>query len=304
VMLGVVGRCLKDMNRVASNTASRAMLGTVTPAAFTSGKLGKTVHFIRHGTAVHNVRYNRREEVFRALIDMRSKTEADRVDRWLFPEIEEWAYMTNETIDTALVEEGVQEAISLGSQWASGSAFLYDRGGRTARPVPLAMHNVDLIVTSPLTRTLQTTLNIFFRQELSGSGREVLVPMSRLDSGMVPTPIIALDTIKEWSQGRHTPNQRKSRSLLTRLYPTISFDHLDTEEDTMWREFWPGAELGLEPLSHLRSRVAQFIEWLARRPEQNVVVVSHGTFLGNLLYGTFIEDTAELAHCQVYSARV
>lgn len=302
----------------------RSFWATAAIAAPAQSQQGKTVYFIRHGTAVHNVRFKQKDVVFRDLIDQRSKTKADRENRWLFPEIEEWAYMTNETVDTSLVEAGVREARLLGAAWARDEAFLHDRGGKTALRMPLAMPAVELIVTSPLTRTLQTTLNVFFQKRTASdcdgavADLEEFIPRwlppdadaaqnkcYREPGGTAAGPdIVALDLVKEWSQGRHTPNRRKNASELKLAYPQVSFEALDSEEDIMWQTHWPGAEDGLEPLAHLEARVAKFKRWLAARPERNIVVVSHGTFLGSLLFGTFIEDTVELAHCQLYAGTV
>jgi len=277
--------------------------GLALRAVATKRTSSKTVYFIRHGTAQHNVRFQRaRSEVFKALIDARSKTLEDRENRLLFPEIEEWAYMTNETIDTTLTDDGFLEAQTLGSTWADSKAFLYDRQGKTGIAMPLAMRDVELVVTSPLTRTLQTTLHIFFKkaQVNDGNSQVDLVPRSSHAVGSGNIPIIALDLVKEWSQGRHTPNLRKHRSELAKSFPQVSFAALEAETDTMWQERWPGTKDGLEPRAHLENRVEQFRIWLGLRPEQNIVVVSHGTFLGNLLFGSFIDDKREMRHCQIY----
>ncbi|CAK0805801.1 unnamed protein product [Prorocentrum cordatum] len=272
---------------------------------------GKHVYVIRHGTAVHNVRFGRKDEVFRDLIEKRGRENRD--NRWLFPEIEEWAYIRRRTVDTELVESGVHEARQLGEAWMGGRARIHDRQGAT-EVAPLAMNDIDLIVTSPLTRTLQTTMEVFFVRDApqrAGSGPAARWQRSRSESSRpqgglqadteaADKPIIALDMIKEWSQGRHTPNLRKDRSRLAQAYPAVDFAHLDSDRDQMWRSHWGGDPNGLEPRAHLEARVARFKQWLAKRPERNIAVVSHGTFLGNLLFGTFIEDTNDLAHCKIY----
>ena len=246
---------------------------------------GKLLLVIRHGTSEHNLRYNRRFQVFHDLIKQRLGEEKS-YDRWLFPEIEEWAFMTGETLDTSLVEAGRQEAQDLGQAWAAGRAVLYDRPGPTEQRVPWAMQDVELVVTSPLTRTLQTATAVFFNK----GGKTPRCGNLRM---------LALDLMKEWSQGRHTPNLRKKRSQLAAQYPHVDFSAL-TEEDQTWQAMWPGEQSGLEPRSHLEMRVAHFREWIQKRPEKRIVVVGHGTFLGSLLYGSFIEDN-EIEHGKVYA---
>ena len=198
--------------------------------------------------------------------------------------------MTEETLDTSLVEAGRREAQQLGDDWAAGRALLYGRRGATADPAPWHMADLELIVTSPLTRTLQTATAIFYK----AVGNEA-APRE----GCRKLPILALDLVKEWSQGRHTPNLRKPRSKLQKAYPHVDFTHL-TEEDTTWKATWPGEPSGLEPRRHLEMRVASFRKWVRERPEEHIVLIGHGTFLGNLLYGSFIEDK-ELEHGKLYA---
>eukprot|EP00929_Paragymnodinium_shiwhaense_P008603 TRINITY_DN11255_c1_g1_i2.p1 TRINITY_DN11255_c1_g1~~TRINITY_DN11255_c1_g1_i2.p1 ORF type:complete len:212 (-),score=27.61 TRINITY_DN11255_c1_g1_i2:616-1251(-) len=150
ILVGLSARLLSQHGRAFATTATSS----------------KAVYFIRHGTAMHNVRFKQKDSVFKALIDSRAKTPADRENRMLFPEIEEWAYMTNETLDTHLVEAGISEAQALGKAWSAGDALLYGRRGKTEVGVSLRMEDVDLIVTSPLTRTLQTTMHVFFQEQV------------------------------------------------------------------------------------------------------------------------------------------
>eukprot|EP00927_Polykrikos_kofoidii_P055746 TRINITY_DN49961_c0_g1_i1.p1 TRINITY_DN49961_c0_g1~~TRINITY_DN49961_c0_g1_i1.p1 ORF type:complete len:324 (+),score=31.54 TRINITY_DN49961_c0_g1_i1:38-973(+) len=295
-----------------------ALLNTNIARGAAFNERAKNVYLIRHGTAEHNVRYNRKHVVFKSLIEQRIGK--DGYSRWDFPEIEEWAYMTNETVDTSLVASGIAEAQALGAAWDRGAAFLHDRGGNTEVRVPLAMRDVDLVVTSPLTRTLQTMTHVFFEEQELRDGTKSYKPRwcnlaeeecqadvstgacsAKRDTECRDVPILALDVLKEWSQGRHTPNKRKARSELVQKFPHVDFGHLDSELDTLWKERWPGDPNGLEPRAHLTKRVGLFKDWLAARPEKNVIVVGHGTFLGNLLFDTFIEDTVEMAHCKIYA---
>lgn len=284
--------------------------------------LTKVVYVIRHGTAVHNVRFKQKDVVFKDLILQRSKTKADRDNRSLFPEIEEWAYMTSETWDTSLVQQGIEEARSLGESWANGSALLYDEKGKTAIPMPLALKDIELVVSSPLTRTLQTSMNILFHSRLDSKGKQQFVPRWSVDMDVNASclsresapdvrsasscvqeerRIIALDVIKEWSQGRHTPNRRQEKADLSKAYPHVDFSELNGELDSLWSKFWPNTSDGLEPFTHLQGRVERFKKWLLSRPEQNIVVVSHGTFLGNFLFGRFADAPEnEMHHCKIY----
>eukprot|EP00811_Abedinium_folium_P036821 NODE_9494_length_1420_cov_19.171694.p1 GENE.NODE_9494_length_1420_cov_19.171694~~NODE_9494_length_1420_cov_19.171694.p1 ORF type:complete len:377 (-),score=71.15 NODE_9494_length_1420_cov_19.171694:188-1318(-) len=344
----------------------------------------KTVYVIRHGTAEHNVRYFTCKKEYAWLIDERcaGKDDLCKETRTLFPEIEECAYMTNATVDTALVPDGVREAELLGVEWARGAAMLFNESGNTHVAAAMRPCDVELVVVSPLKRTLQTFEHvcgatsthtcqslieeqiasrtdaetearehvcgatsthtcqslieeqIASRTDAETEAREHVFGAtsthtyqsligeqiaSRTDAetehvfGATSTHTrshtparggrhtLALDVIKEWSEGKHTPNRRASRSALQQHHPLVDFSLLESDEDEMWQAYWPGTGDGLEPLKNLESRADLFRRWLCARTEQNIVVVSHGTFLGNLLYGAFINGDVELAHAQLYA---
>jgi len=82
--------------------------------------------------------------------------------------------------------------------------------------------------------------------------------------------------------GKHTCDKRKSKSELVRQFPEVDFSLL-SEEDPLW-----GDGLTREGLDALASRAREFIEWLVARPEKNVVVASHSTFLLTL-FNTVLE---------------
>lgn len=130
------------------------------------------------------------------------------------------------------------------------------------RMVAEAKNQVELIVSSPLTRALQTATLAF--DGIDHIPRIVSPLISERmwltsDVGRPPAELIADFASKGWS-----------------------FEDLDdvwwyTEEgweDKEWRE--PGKYLHAgEPLSLFRNRLALFKEWLKDRPEKCVVVVSH-----------------------------
>lgn len=117
----------------------------------------------------------------------------------------------------------------------------------------LASTPVDLVVSSPLTRALQTATGIFagrdLRYHVTCMHRERLE--SSCDVGRSP---------------RH----------LAREFPSLAFDHLDDP----WWHCGPesGSGYAVEPHETFSQRVARFRAWLADRPERRVAVVGHGTF--------------------------
>jgi len=131
---------------------------------------------------------------------------------------------------------------------------------------------IELVVSSPLTRCLQTTCLAF----LPGD------QYSREN----PEPNFAcMDLVRE-AYGMSYPDRRRQKSLLVARWPTIHFDPSITEEDEAWKL------VERESIHDVVNRVNQFLEWIVRRPETNVVVVSHGVWIECCFYAHFPEALA------------
>lgn len=116
---------------------------------------------------------------------------------------------------------------------------------------------VELIVTSPLTRAIQTALHAF---------------------GPDHAPIRVESLHRERLE--HSGDVGRSPVSLRRDFPTLAFDHLD---DPWWH--FDGRDpqaVFIEPEETLLGRVQAFRQWLAARPETTIAVVGHGTFLNRL----------------------
>ena len=113
---------------------------------------------------------------------------------------------------------------------------------------------VELVVTSPLTRAIQTALGAF------------------QDSGL-PIRVHTLCAERvELSQDVGRPPAE-----LAQAFPALRFEHLP---DTWWYTERLGANgVPHEPEPVFRTRVAAFRDWLSATPEYAVAVVSHGSFL-------------------------
>ncbi|MGO4707077.1 histidine phosphatase family protein [Microvirga sp. 2MCAF38] len=125
----------------------------------------------------------------------------------------------------------------------------------------------ELIVTSPLTRALQTTRGIF--------GNHPAVSTIRVEALHREYLLSSCDV------GREPVH-------LAKEFPDLAFDHLD---EIWWHRDDNPDERGLcvEPLDHLTERVKGFRSWLSARPETLIAVVGHGTFFRELT-GTFLEN--------------
>jgi broad specificity phosphatase PhoE len=141
-------------------------------------------------------------------------------------------------------------------------APLTDLGRRQVaeRAPELRQYAYELVVTSPLTRAIQTTLGLFGAHPASPPihveclHREFLE--SSCDVGRAP-------------------------GLLAQDFPNLSFGHL---EEIWWHSDGEPGERGFanEPAEILAERVSRFRDWLAARSERLVAVVGHGTFFYHL----------------------
>jgi broad specificity phosphatase PhoE len=128
----------------------------------------------------------------------------------------------------------------------------------------------DLIVTSPLTRALQTSLGIF------GETHPV--------SAFMIQPLHRERLEQSCDVGRHP-------SHLASDFGHLTFSHLP---DIWWENGGDIDHNGIrvEPHPLFTERVAAFRRWLAARPEASIAVVGHGTFF-NALTGK------QLANCEL-----
>ena len=128
--------------------------------------------------------------------------------------------------------------------------------------------SVDLVVTSPLTRAIQTTLAAFGARDL-------------------PILVEALCTERvELSQDVGRPSDD-----LAAAFPMLRFDHL--AEIWWYADPVSAGAIPHEPEPVFQARVTAFRDWLRARPEQAVAVVSHGTFL-QALAGERLENAEQV----------
>jgi len=137
------------------------------------------------------------------------------------------------------------------------------------------LKDIELVLVSPLTRTLQTAVSIFG------------------ESTFFRTKIRALDCLMEYPQGGpELCNKRKTREILRRNYPTVEFTYVKDGE-VEWNQ-------NKETIKELQSRIDEMIEFIRKRPETKIAVVSHSSILCQHLYGEIYDEENELMHCQPY----
>ena len=119
---------------------------------------------------------------------------------------------------------------------------------------------VDLIVTSTLTRAIETAFLGFGAAAAAGA-----------------PPYVATELCRE-RVADYTCDGRRPLSTLRAAFPGVDFSEVEAEEDAMWlhKEVADGE-------ASCRRRALRFVEWLLGRPERTIAVVSHSHFLLHLM---------------------
>jgi len=174
----------------------------------------------------------------------------------LFHKIGVQAFRIPATIDSPLTQEGHLQSIELGQSWQKKK-------------------EIELVLVSPLTRTLETCMNIF---------------------GDIDIPIISQEFLREYPIGEDTCNKRSSLTLLKNRFPKIEFQ-LDVDQDTLWKEDYR------ENMIELEQRLEKMIIYLQKRPEKKIAIVGHSSFFGQFKdnhIGYLENGDEELKHCYPY----
>jgi broad specificity phosphatase PhoE len=135
---------------------------------------------------------------------------------------------------------------------------------------PARWAGVELIVTSPLTRAIQTA-------QLAFAG--------------VAAPIRVEALHRERLE--HSGDVGRPRAALAAEFAALDFGDLPE----IWWKHDPvrPTAMDVESEAELASRVAAFRQWLAARPERDIAVVGHGTFFNRLTGHVF-------ANCEVLNS--
>eukprot|EP00929_Paragymnodinium_shiwhaense_P069284 TRINITY_DN34956_c0_g1_i3.p1 TRINITY_DN34956_c0_g1~~TRINITY_DN34956_c0_g1_i3.p1 ORF type:complete len:329 (-),score=41.40 TRINITY_DN34956_c0_g1_i3:250-1236(-) len=189
--------------------------------ASTFGSVRKTLHIIRHGEANHNAAAAKFPKG-----DPRRKTEA---------------YENLDFFDAPLNDVGLAQCKGLRDS---------EDGGAT-------LSDVDLVLVSPLTRTLQTASEVFPEGDNSSRPRFVVV-----------------ESLREYNSS--TPHPCDWRRMRMDLEP--DFPHMD------WSVMSPSIDMILGPGTverpdHCDARLEWLLVWLRRQPETNIALVTHNAVM-------------------------
>lgn len=195
----------------------------------------KKVHFIRHAEGSHNVA-SRNAGTDAVLVD--------NMDYW----------------DAPLTEAGIEQCLELRRHLAN----------RPSQGRPFT--HFDLVIVSPLTRTLQTAQHIFGPARKPGAPSFLSPPFE--DTSLPRPQILVREEARErW--GYYSCDGRRKISEIIKEFPDFDFSAIEHDEDVFYTK-------EREPTEHIKDRTIQFLEWLNKRPEKCIAVVTHSSFLRHL----------------------
>lgn len=132
--------------------------------------------------------------------------------------------------------------------------------------------DIDLIVVSPLERTLETC--------------------DKIINHNYSIPIISLDEIREHID--YPCHKRKSISKKKSQYKFVNFNQITNDDDFMYLKF-----AGNEPKTNVNARCKWFVRWLKNRKEKNILVITHGNFLLPMFDIIDAENKNFFSNCEI-----
>ncbi|EPS62107.1 hypothetical protein M569_12686, partial [Genlisea aurea] len=145
------------------------------------------------------------------------------------------------------------------------------------------IRKVELVITSPLLRTIQTSVGVFggeYRSEeadnvplmVANAGNSGRPAVSNLNS----PPILAVELCRE-HLGVRPCDKRRTINEYKCLFPAVDFSLIESDDDVLWK---PDIR---ETNEELAARGINFFSWLFTRKEKEIAVVTHSGFLFHTL---------------------
>eukprot|EP00891_Asterochloris_glomerata_P008881 jgi/Astpho2/8881/e_gw1.00129.54.1_t len=156
--------------------------------------------------------------------------------------------------------------------------------------------NIELVVVSPLRRTLETAAGVF-GMDGAGEGRPLLMQgqqgvtheISPHAALVAPAglPFLAHEGCRE-RVGENLCDRRKDLSQVRQHFPAVDFSMVESDVDVVWDSFHDqpnddGWYPFGEGVSAAEQRGRTFLHWLMQRPEREIAVVSHCGFIHHTL---------------------
>ncbi|XP_010548825.1 PREDICTED: phosphoglycerate mutase-like protein 2 isoform X2 [Tarenaya hassleriana] len=142
---------------------------------------------------------------------------------------------------------------------------------------------IELVIVSPLLRTLQTAVGVFGGEGytervnapplmVTNAGKSNRAAIACLDC----PPFLAVELCRE-HLGVHPCDRRSNIIKYRELFPAVDFSLIETDEDVLWN---PDIR---EKKEEVAARGVKFMDWLSTRKEKEIAVVTHSGFLYHTL---------------------
>ncbi|CAA0806742.1 Phosphoglycerate mutase-like protein 1 [Striga hermonthica] len=178
------------------------------------------------------------------------------------------AYMSPEYFDAHLTELGWQQVVDNLRKHVHSTGLI---------------NKIDVVITSPLTRTIQTAVGVFGGKGctdntdilplmIANAGNSGRAAISSLNS----PPILAVEQCRE-HLGVHPCDKRRSIGEYQCLFPAVDFSLIESDDDSAWK-----ADVR-ETKEEVATRGKNFFNWLFTRKEKEIAIVTHSGFLFHTL---------------------
>ncbi|KAJ6685702.1 BROAD-SPECIFICITY PHOSPHATASE YOR283W-RELATED, partial [Salix purpurea] len=134
---------------------------------------------------------------------------------------------------------------------------------------------IDLVITSPLCRAMQTATQVFGSEGQINESEGANIDNSGISSLKCP-PIVAAELCRE-RLGVHPCDKRRTISENRSRFPTIDFSLIESDEDILWKTD------ARETDEEIAARGLEFMSWLWTRPEKEIAIVTYHRFLQHTL---------------------
>ncbi|GAB4839093.1 hypothetical protein Ancab_028621 [Ancistrocladus abbreviatus] len=142
---------------------------------------------------------------------------------------------------------------------------------------------IELVITSPLTRTMQTAAGVFGGDGYTDAIDVLPLMVANTGNSERPAisslncpPFLAVELCRE-HLGVHPCDKRRSITEYKLLFPAFDFSLIESDEDVLWK-----ADVR-ETNEEVAARGMKFMEWLWTRKEKEIAIVSHSGFLFHTL---------------------
>ncbi|GAB4852475.1 hypothetical protein Ancab_016689 [Ancistrocladus abbreviatus] len=162
--------------------------------------------------------------------------------------------------------------------------------------------SIELVITSPLLRTMQTAAGVFGCQNLTDGTDVTPLMVADVNSGQEAIsslncpPFIVVELCRE-RLGVNTCDKRGSISEYKKIFPAIDFSLIESDDDNLWM---PDVRESDEDLA---ARGMKFMSWLRTRKEKEIAVVTHSAFLFHTLreFGNRCHPSMKTEICKFFA---